>query len=272
MATSSDPVSPAAFGILLIGDELLSGKRSDKHQARVIELLDERGLELSWSLTVGDDPERLTDTLRWTLARGDVVFSFGGIGATPDDRTRQCAAAAAGVPMAIHPEGRAELEAVFGERTYPQRIQMVNWPEGASPIPNPVNRVPGFSFGSHHFVPGFPSMAWPMIEWVLDHRYASDAPFERVLEYRLEARDAAESDLIDAMNDVIATHPGVRLSCLPNASGRRVIEFGLRGAPAEAAAAYQRLAGHLDRLNVAWQALAAPATQQTGTGSRNIGA
>lgn len=253
------------FGILLIGDELLSGKRSDKHQAKVIELLDARGLELAWSLTVGDDPERLTDTLRWTLNRGDAVFSFGGIGATPDDRTRQCAAAAAGVPMVIHPEGRAELEAVFGERTYPQRIEMVNWPEGATPIPNPVNRVPGFSFRRHHFVPGFPSMAWPMIEWVLDTEYVGEGPAERLVEYRIEARDVAESDLIDAMNDVIAAHPGVRLSCLPNASGRRVIEFGLRGVPADAAAAYRRLSGHLDGLNVAWHALAAPAAP-VGTG------
>lgn len=269
MSDSSASAQQSAFGVLLIGDELLSGKRSDKHQAKVIELLDVRGLELAWSLTVGDDPERLTDILRWTLDRGDVVFSFGGIGATPDDRTRQCAAAAAGVPTVIHPEGRAELEAVFGERTYPQRIEMVNWPEGATPIPNPVNRVPGFSFRGHHFVPGFPSMAWPMVEWVLDTRYAGETPVERQVEFRLEARDVAESDLIEAMNDVIAAHPDLRLSCLPNASGRRSIEFGLRGTPGNAATAYHRFSAHLDALGVVWVALTPPGACPDA-GSRNI--
>lgn len=246
------------FGILLIGDELLSGKRIDKHQPKVIELLAERGLELGWSMTVGDDAARLTDTLAWTLARGDVVFSFGGIGATPDDRTRQCAAAAAGLPLEIHPDGRAELEAIFGEQAYPKRIRMVEWPRGAALIPNPVNRVPGFSLGDHHFVPGFPSMAWPMIEWVLDRHYAHLRQSERAVEYRVEALDTPESELIDAMDAVISAHPQVRVSCLPNASGRRAVEFGLRGVPEAAAAAYRELVARLDSQGVALAVLVQP--------------
>ena len=230
-----------AFGALLIGDELLSGKRRDKHLPRLIEMLHERGLDLDWAMTVGDDAARLQATLAWTLAGDDVVFSFGGIGATPDDRTRACAAAAAGVELEFNAEGRAELEAVFGDRTYPQRIHMVEWPRGARMIPNPVNRVPGFSLGHHHFVPGFPNMAWPMVAWVLDEHYGHLQTREPAQEYLIEALDTPESDLIDTMNTVMAAHPGVRLSCLPHAGGRRAIEFGLRGAPAEAAAAYRRL-------------------------------
>lgn len=231
----------SAFGVLLIGDELLTGKRRDKHLAKVIELLTARGLELSWAVTVGDEPGRLTRTLGWTLAGDDAVFCFGGIGATPDDRTRQCAAAAAGVELEIHPQGRAELEAVFGERLYPQRIHMVEWPPGAVLIPNPVNRVPGFSFARHHFLPGFPSMAWPMVEWVLDYHYADLARAEHPVEYLLEALNTPESELVPVMEAVMQAHPDVRLSCLPNAGNRRAIEFGLRGAPAAAAAAFRRL-------------------------------
>jgi molybdopterin-biosynthesis enzyme MoeA-like protein len=87
---------PRAVGALIIGDEILTGKRSDKHLAHVIATLGARGITLDYAQYLGDDRERLTAVLRETLARDDVVFSFGGIGATPDDHTRQaCAAASA---------------------------------------------------------------------------------------------------------------------------------------------------------------------------------
>ncbi len=92
-----------AIGALIIGDELLSGKRQDKHLAQLIHLLSARGLKLAWAQYLGDDPQRLQTTLRQTFASDDLVFSFGGIGATPDDHTRACAAAALDVPLAIHP-------------------------------------------------------------------------------------------------------------------------------------------------------------------------
>ena len=79
------------FGLLIIGDEILSGKRQDKHLPKVIELLAARGLALSWARYVGDDPARITADLKDAFCSGDVVFSCGGIGATPDDHTRQCA-------------------------------------------------------------------------------------------------------------------------------------------------------------------------------------
>jgi molybdopterin-biosynthesis enzyme MoeA-like protein len=85
------------FGAIIIGDEILSGKRQDKHLAKVIATLKERGLQLSWAQYLGDEPELIIATLERTFAAGDAVFSFGGIGATPDDHTRQCAARAAGV-------------------------------------------------------------------------------------------------------------------------------------------------------------------------------
>jgi len=95
------------FGLIIIGDEILSGKRADKHLAKSIEVLAARGLTLSYADYVGDDPRRITATLERAFATGDVVFSFGGIGATPDDHTRQCAARALGVELSLHPLAQA---------------------------------------------------------------------------------------------------------------------------------------------------------------------
>ena len=93
-----------AIGLVIVGDEILSGKREDKHLPKVIELLGARGLQLSWARYVGDDRPRITAALRDAFASGGPVFSCGGIGATPDDHTRQCAAAALKVPLVLHPQ------------------------------------------------------------------------------------------------------------------------------------------------------------------------
>ena len=237
----TDASAPTRVGIVLIGDELLSGKRLDKHMPAVIELLAERGMELSWARMVGDDAGLLERTLGQTMAGDDIVFSFGGIGATPDDRTRQCAAAAAGRALEFNAEGRAILEAKFGDEAYPKRIHMVEWPVGARIIPNPVNQVPGFSLAHHHFVPGFPAMAWPMVGWVLDTHYSHLHRADHAIELLLEVLDTPESALIDIMQSVMDAHPDVRIACLPNASGRRAIEFGVRGSEPAAQAALQSL-------------------------------
>ena len=105
---------PQHFGLIIVGDEILSGKRVDKHMPKTIELLAARGLQLSYADYVGDDPDRITATLARAFAaareRGDVVFSCGGIGATPDDHTRQCAARALGTELALHPEAKVLIQ------------------------------------------------------------------------------------------------------------------------------------------------------------------
>jgi hypothetical protein len=136
-------------------------------------------LRLAWCEHLGDEPARITAALRRTFASDDVVFSFGGIGATPDDHTRQCAAAALGVALRLHPEAEKEIRGRFGAETTPQRLKMGEFPAGADIIPNPFNRIPGFSVRDHHFVPGFPQMAWPMIEWLLDTKYRALADSQR---------------------------------------------------------------------------------------------
>ncbi|HSI53981.1 MAG TPA: molybdopterin-binding protein, partial [Ramlibacter sp.] len=100
------PSEPRDVGLVIVGDEILSGKRADKHMPKVIELLAARGMQLAWAEYVGDDPARITAVLRRAFASGDLVFSCGGIGATPDDHTRQCAGKALDVELELHP--RAE--------------------------------------------------------------------------------------------------------------------------------------------------------------------
>ena len=109
------------IGLIIIGDEVLSGKRQDRHLMQANALLKPKGLSLSWVKIVGDDPEALVQTFKQSFATGDVVFCCGGIGATPDDRTRQSAAKALDLPIKRHPEAVAEIEAQFGENAYPQR-------------------------------------------------------------------------------------------------------------------------------------------------------
>lgn len=246
------------FGLLLIGDELLSGKRQDQHFPHMREILAARGLEAAWVRIVGDDRERLTRTLRETFDSGDIVFSFGGIGATPDDLTRDCAAAARGLAISRHPEAVAILEERFGTDIYPNRIRMAELPEGSTLIPNPVNRIPGFSLQDHHFVPGFPNMAWPMAEWVLDTRYSHLFNATPPTEQRLIVEGAPESMLIPLMETILAEFPGLKLSSLPSTTQRSLIELGLRGEQSLVQSAHLQLLAGLDALGVAHRPADAP--------------
>ena len=228
------------IGLLIIGDEILSGKRQDRHFPKAIEIAGSRGLSVSWSMYLPDEPQTITDVLVSTMARDDVVFSFGGIGATPDDHTRQCAARAAGVELALHPDAKREIEAQFGTEAYPRRIEMGVFPVGSRIIPNAYNRIPGFSMGRHHFLPGFPSMAWTMMEWVFDQEYLDRQHEFVAIDIAIIVKEAGESQLIDLMNDCLRGFPGCKVFSLPTltAEGRR-IELGVNG---EAVLAEQALA------------------------------
>lgn len=245
------------FGLIVIGDELLSGKRQDKHFSHLISLLAARGLELRWCRFISDEAPLITQTLKETMAGPDVVFSCGGIGATPDDRTRQCAAEALGVGIAPHPEGVAALEARFGSPVEPpHRMRLVEFPEGSRLIPNPVNQIPGFSVGCHHFVPGFPSMAWPMMEWVLDHEYLEWQDSARWVEQAIGVDGARESDVIPLLERFEQRYPALRLSCLPNTRIEGfALELGVRGAPAEVAVGMQTLQQDIEALGFTWAAV-----------------
>ncbi|SDL90150.1 Predicted nucleotide-utilizing enzyme [Oryzisolibacter propanilivorax] len=255
-----------AFGLIIVGDEILSGKRADKHLPKVIELLGERGLALSHADYVGDDRSRLTATLQRAFASPDVTFCCGGIGATPDDHTRQSAAAALGRALRPHEHAqtlirermqdmaREQGEAFAPERADNlQRLQMGMLPEGARIIPNPYNKIPGFSCdgvggGVVHFVPGFPVMAWPMIEWVLDHTCRQWFDRTPQLEHSVVLFGAMESALTPLMERIEAAHPGIKVFSLPSVDhpvhGRH-IELGVKGPAPLVPAAWQALQSEL---------------------------
>ncbi len=217
------------FGIVIVGDEILLGKRKDSHFGFSQQALKQHGLELGWCRIVGDEADELTQTYRETLATGDAVFSFGGIGATPDDRTRQCAAVAMDSVLEAHPEGLRLMQAKFKDALNERRQRLIEFPRGASLIPNPINQVPGFSFGNHHFVPGFPNMAHPMIEWVLQKYYSDQFRAEPNIEKCIRVFNTPESELIPIMDQIIQAHPNIKLSSLPNTRRIGIVELGVRG-------------------------------------------
>jgi len=243
------------FGAYIIGDEILSGKRQDAHLSKTIEILGGRGLQLSWANYLGDNPQQITAALKNSMTSGDIVFSFGGIGATPDDFTRQCAAEAAGVPIARHPAAVAEIEAQFGEGAYPKRVLMADFPLNATLIPNPVNRVAGFSVGQHHFLPGFPQMAWPMMEWVLETYYAQYFHQQHIVEQAILVLDAGESRLIDLMNGIVSQYPDVKLFSLPKLDTQRSIELGVKGNPDKVEQAMMAIKTGVTAAGFSWEAI-----------------
>jgi molybdopterin-biosynthesis enzyme MoeA-like protein len=258
------------IGLIIVGDEILSGKRQDKHLAQVIELLAARGLALAWARYVGDERSRITAALAEAFASGEIVFSTGGIGATPDDHTRQCAAAALGLPLELHAQAKvlilermADVAREQGQPFEPERpdnvhrLNMGVFPQGAELIPNPYNKIPGFSCGHVHFVPGFPVMAWPMIEWVLDTRYRALHRTSGVRERSVIVYGAMEAALTPLMEAIEARFAGIKVFSLPSVDhpqhGRH-IELGVKpAAPGEGddQAAYAALLEGLRQIGAA---------------------
>ncbi len=266
MPTTIDhqPSGSADFGLVIVGDEILSGKRSDKHMPKLIELLSARGLQLGWAEYVGDAPARITATLRRAFDAGMPVFCCGGIGATPDDHTRQCAAAALGLPLVLHPQAevliRERMQDMAREQGKPyepdradnqHRLNMGVFPQGASIIPNPYNKIPGFSLAQVHFVPGFPVMAWPMIEWVLQTRYRHLFGRKAYIEKSVIVRGAMEAALTPLMEQIEREHPGVKVFSLPSVDhpqwGRH-IDLGVKGDPAAVGPAFAQLRQSLEAM------------------------
>ncbi len=272
--TSLNPAaSPAApsIGIIIIGDEILSGKRADKHLPKFIQLLNERGLQLAWAEYVGDSPDRITAMLSRAFESGDVVFSCGGIGATPDDHTRQCAAKALGVPLVLQPEAKAlileRMRDVATEQGLPyepdrednvHRLNMGTFPEGADIISNPYNKIPGFTClgkgqGKVHFVPGFPVMAWPMMEDKLNVYCQTWGASPQRAERSVIVLGAMEATLTPLMEAIETQYPGVKVFSLPSVDhpewGKH-IELGVKGEEALSMVAFAALKEGLKPFNV----------------------
>jgi molybdopterin-biosynthesis enzyme MoeA-like protein len=250
--------------LIIIGDEILSGRRQDKHFSSLVEMLAQRGMRLSGAEIISDDPVHIEETLRRSFATPDIVFCCGGIGATPDDQTRQSAARALGVPLQLHPEAaalineRSQEMAAAGKGSadpnHPenqQRLQMGVFPEGAEIVPNPFNKIPGFFIQNHTFMPGFPVMAWPMMKWTLDTRYSALQHRQPSMEYSFLAFSLPESRITPALESVEQQWPGIKVFSLPSVGeegGRPHIELGVKGEAQAAAAALQFLRLEVERL------------------------
>jgi molybdopterin-biosynthesis enzyme MoeA-like protein len=250
--------------LIAIGDEILSGRRQDKHFSKLIELLQARGLKLRGAEFISDDEDDIVACLIRSFATTDIVFCCGGIGATPDDRTRQAAARALGVPLMLHPEA----ERLIGERcaemaakgqgsadmTTPenrQRLQMGMFPRGAEIIPNAYNRIPGFFIRNHSFMPGFPVMAHEMMAWTLDTRYPQWHHHEAWVEHSFLVFGLPESRITPALEHLEQRWSGIHIFSLPSvgeAGGHPHIELGVKGAPDAAAEALEWLRAEVLRV------------------------
>ena len=211
------------FGLIIIGDEIVQGNRTDAHFPAIKKLLADRGLRLAWVEYLCDDRAELVARLQRSFAQDCPVLVTGGIGATPDDHTRQAAAQALGLPMTLHPEAVELIDASALKRgetdlntaTHQQRRQMANFVVGAQLIPNPFNGIAGFSIRQHYFMPGFPVMAHPMVEWILD-TYYQDAFFKDNFTQRCcMIYDLQESQLSPLMEAIERDFVGVQTYSLP---------------------------------------------------------
>ena len=212
------------FYALIIGTEILNGRREDKHFAFIRAELQKYGHELFASYIVKDDVELITNTLK--LIKNDkksVLFSFGGIGSTPDDLTREIAADVFTLKAIVrHKEFEKDIIEKFAENAYPHRIHMADLPQGSDLIFNPINNMSGFSLENRFFfVPGFPSMSHPMLSQVIKDNFSSS---EKKYRYTLLAQ-TSENTLICLMKK-IPQH--IELSSLPIfKDGKALVELSL---------------------------------------------
>ena len=261
-----------SFGLVIVGDEILSGKRADKHLPKVIELLAARGLQLAYADYVGDDPARITAALAraFAAARTPATWCFPAAASAPRRTTTRASAPPrrwAWTWRCIRRPKRlirermqdvAREQGVPYEPDRPDNIHRLNmgvFPEGAAIIPNPYNKIPGFRVqagaGAVHFVPGFPVMAWPMIEWVLDTHYGH---LHQKSAYRKSVivMGSMEAALTPLMEAIEAGHRGVKVFSLPSVDhpeyGRH-IDLGVKGAPEAVNAAFPALLAGLHSFN-----------------------
>ena len=236
---------------LIIGDEILSGKREDKHLTYLIKTLKSYSLSLSRADYIPDDPDTIKKTIESKI--GKIVFCFGGIGATPDDHTRKAASLAHKKPLTQHQEAKVLIEKQFGEDAYPKRILMADLPQYAHIIPNIINNVPGFFIEHHYFMPGFPEMAWPMIDWVIKNQYNFLINLKDIEDQSIWLDNVSESKLIDTMQKIQKEHKHIKIYSLPKLRPKKMLELGIKGKSEHVSYAMSDLKKILKELKFDWR-------------------
>ncbi|MEO6582141.1 MAG: molybdopterin-binding protein [Sphingomicrobium sp.] len=229
--------------LIVIGDEILSGRTQDKNIAQVAIWLNEQGIRLAEVRVVPDDQARIADTVNELRAAHDYLFTTGGIGPTHDDITVDSMAAAFGVPVVEHPEARRILEEYYAARGIeltPSRLRMARVPQGAELIANPTSGAPGVRIGNVLILAGVPQIAASMLE-ALNGTLQGGRPMVSVT----IGAFSAESDVADLLRETEAAHPGVTIGSYPfSKNGRYGANFVIRS---EVGAAAQGCADDLMR-------------------------
>ena len=230
--------------LLVIGDEILSGRTQDRNVAQVAQWMNRQGIRLAEVRIVPDDEERIAAAVNELRSGFDYLFTTGGIGPTHDDITVDSIAAAFGVPVIVHPQARAILEDYYASRggLNEARLRMARVPQGAELIPNPLSGAPGVKMGNIYMLAGVPGIAANMLE-ALDGRLEGGRPMVSVT----VGAFAAESDVADLLRETEGAHEGVAIGSYPFArDGRFGANFVVRSEDAERAqACASDLAGRL---------------------------
>src|SRR5687767_13976774 len=199
--------------LVVIGDEILSGRTQDKNVAQLATWLNEQGIRLAEVRIVPDEQERIGEAVNTLRAAHDYLFTTGGIGPTHDDITVDAIAAALGVPVVIDPEARRILEDYYRGRPgglNEARLRMARVPQGAELIPNPTSGAPGVKLGNIYILAGVPHIAASMLE-ALSGTLEGGRPMVSVT----LGAFAAESDVADLLREAEERHPGVSVGSYP---------------------------------------------------------
>jgi molybdenum cofactor synthesis domain-containing protein len=229
---SSDRVWTAA--LVVIGDEILSGRTEDRNIAQVANWLNPQGIRLMEVRVVPDVQEAIAGAVNALRPKHDYLFTTGGIGPTHDDITVDAIAAAFGVPVIVHPEARSILEDYYRDRPLgltEARLRMARVPEGAELIPNPTSGAPGVRMDNVFILAGVPNIAKAMLE-ALDGKLEGGKP---VVSVTVRAH-AAESDVAELLKQVQDQHAGVSIGSYPfYGAGRFGADFVIRSVDRELA-------------------------------------
>ncbi|MGA7867464.1 MAG: molybdopterin-binding protein [Stellaceae bacterium] len=212
MMPSSDTVSRIVTAcVLIIGNEILSGRTQDANLAFLAQGLNEAGVRLREARVIPDDHDVIVATINEVRSGFDYVFTTGGIGPTHDDITAQCIADAFDVPLTVHPEARRLLQSHYPPGHLNEaRLRMAMVPEGAALLPNPISRAPGFHIGNVYVLPGVPSIMQGIFEQLKYRLVGGDKVLSRSV-----SCDLAEGALAQDLAGLQERYPDVEIGSYP---------------------------------------------------------
>ena len=223
--------------MLVIGDEILSGRTRDSNMHYLAKELTRAGIDLTEARVVSDDADAIINAVKALSAQYDVVFTSGGIGPTHDDITADCVARAFDTPIDIRDDARALLEAHYqrtGGELNKARLRMARIPDGAALIDNPVSTAPGFTIGNVHVMAGVPAVFEAMVASVLPKLTGGQPLLSQSL--RIER---GEGEIAGPLGELAKAYPDLSIGSYPFTSngiyGANIVIRGHDGAQVDAA-------------------------------------